>query len=234
VDAVLRRALAKDPDARPGSAAELVEELREAIHDSEPTTVIRRAAVPSVAPTVSTRTTRRSRRFSLIPLALVGLLGAGLAAAAFVSVDDDRSGERTVTRVRTTVSTVSDTASTFTVTETTTAPSEVPEGGQDGASLNDAGFELMQEGAYDEALPLFEQAVSELVGSGTLAEAYASYNLAYTRFALGTCDGVLDLLDRSEGIQGQRSEIDELRRDAERQCDTGRGRGNEKGENDDD
>jgi eukaryotic-like serine/threonine-protein kinase len=239
VDAVLRRALAKEPSARPTSATEFVDDLREAIHDSEPTTVVQpaAAAVPAVVAAASTRGSpplRRRLRATLVPLAAVGLLGAGLAAAAFVSADGDPPRERTVTRVRTTVSTVSDTASTFTVTETTTAPSRVPESGQDGASLNDAGFELMREGEFDEALPLLEQAVADLAGSGTLAEAYASYNLAFTRFALGRCDGVLELLDRSEAVQGRRPEIDRLRRDAERNCENGRGNGSGRGNDDGD
>ena len=52
-------------------------------------------------------------------------------------------------------------------------------------------------------------------GRARSTEAYASYNLAYTRFQLGNCDGVLELLDRSESIQGQRDEIDRLRTGAE-------------------
>ena len=60
----------------------------------------------------------------------------------------------------------------------------------DPSELNDQGFELMQAGRYEEALPLLEQAVAGLPGSGELAEAYASYNLAFTRRALGRCDGV--------------------------------------------
>ena len=92
----------------------------------------------------------------------------------------------------------------------------------------------MQSGNYSDALPLFEQAVSSLAGSGSLAEAYASYNLAYTRFALGRCDGVLALLDRSEAIQGHRKEIDRLRRQAEKQCSDGRGPGKGKGKDDQD
>ena len=43
----------------------------------------------------------------------------------------------------------------------------------------------MQAGRYEEALPLLEQAVAGLAGTGELAEAYASYNLAFTRRALG-------------------------------------------------
>ena len=83
----------------------------------------------------------------------------------------------------------------------------------------------MQSGDYADALPLFEQAVSSLAGSGSLAEAYASYNLAFTRFELGRCDGVISLLDRSESIQGKRKEIDRLQRKAEKACTDGRGKG---------
>ena len=74
---------------------------------------------------------------------------------------------------------------------------------------------------------MLEQSVAALSGSGSLAEAYASYNLAVARFALGRCDGVLDLLDRSEAIQGNRGEIRRLRKQATRACDgdnSGRGR----------
>ena len=82
----------------------------------------------------------------------------------------------------------------------------------------------MQSGNLTSALPLLEQSVAALAGSGSLAEAYASYNLAFTRFALGSCDGILPLLDRSESVQGKRKEIDRLRRAAERECFRG-GRG---------
>ncbi len=64
----------------------------------------------------------------------------------------------------------------------------------------------------------FESAAAQLEGAGSLTEAYADYNLAYTRFALGRCDGVLDLLSRSESIQGRRKEIDKLRKQAEKSC----------------
>ena len=92
----------------------------------------------------------------------------------------------------------------------------------------------MQAEDYEGALPLLEQAVSTARRrTGSLAEAYASYNLAFTRLALGSCDGVLELLDRSEEVQGGRSEIDRLRREAEKQCGDGPGKGNGKNEEDD-
>ena len=46
--------------------------------------------------------------------------------------------------------------------------------------------------------------------------------------ALGSCDAVVGLLDRSEAVQGRRKEIDRLRRQAEKRCDggdSGRARG---------
>ena len=104
----------------------------------------------------------------------------------------------------------------------------------EGAELNDVGFARMQAGNYDGALAPLVRAVEALRGAGTLTEAYARYNLAFTRFALGSCDRVLELLDRSEEVQGGRSEIDRLRREAEKQCgdDPGKGKGKKDGEDD--
>ena len=96
---------------------------------------------------------------------------------------------------------------------TTAPPVESP------ATLNDRGYELMQAGRYEEALPPLEQAVAGLSGTGELAEAYASYNLAFTRRALGRCDGVLELLERSQQVQGERKEISRLRKEAEKACE---------------
>ena len=78
---------------------------------------------------------------------------------------------------------------------------------------------MMRAGDYEGALPLLEQAVAGLSGSGETAEAYASYNLAVTRLALGRCDGVVELLDRSEKVQGKRKEITRARKDAEQSCE---------------
>ena len=91
----------------------------------------------------------------------------------------------------------------------------------DGAALNAQGFELMQDTRFEEALPVLRRSVGALLGSKSLDEAYASYNLAFTRFALGQCDGVIGLLDRSERIQGRRDPIDRLRAEWGDRCTTG-------------
>ena len=111
----------------------------------------------------------------------------------------------------------SEAASTSTSRETTPTEPQAPSG----AALNRDGFARMQAGDFAGALPLLRQAVLALKGANTLVEAYASYNLAFSRFALGRCDGVTGLLDRSERIQGHRSEIDELRRQWAARCAPG-------------
>jgi hypothetical protein len=113
--------------------------------------------------------------------------------------------------------------STATTSPTTTAAQST----RGGAELNNAGYAKMQASDFAGALPLLEQAVQKLNGTGSLDEAYADYNLAYTRFQLGDCTDVLTLLDRSQQIQGHRKEIDRLRRDARKRCGGKRdGRGN--------
>jgi tetratricopeptide (TPR) repeat protein len=149
--------------------------------------------------------------------------------AAVVASDGDGQGRATtfVTTVREEGTTVRETVTTTTEAppppqpqpqQTPTASPPPPPSGGSGAALNDAGFAKMQAGDYAGALPLLEQAVAKLNGSNTTTEAYALYNLAFTRFQLGRCDGVLEMLDRSESIQGHRNEIDSLRADAEDRC----------------
>jgi Protein kinase domain len=216
IDAVFDRALAKDPERRPASARELVRDLRSMFETAPPPTVV--LAEP---PTMRIhRHSRRPGRNAAYIAGAVALAGAGLAVAALVGVAGGGGGDgQTVTHVKTVVS-------------TTTGATTTPASTGDGAALDREGYARMQVGDYAGALPLLVQAVHELTGSGTLDEAYADYNLAYTKFQLGRCDGVLALLDRSQAIQGHRVEIDDLRHRAEQACSSpqpGRGKGKDKG-----
>jgi hypothetical protein len=108
-------------------------------------------------------------------------------------------------------------------TVTTQAEAEAPSGGapanESGSALNDRGFRMLQDGDVQGALPVLESAVAALQGSSSITEAYASYNLAVARFANGSCEGVAELLDRSQEIQGRRKEIDRLRKQVEKRCE---------------
>ena len=88
-----------------------------------------------------------------------------------------------------------------------------------GSALNDQGFRLLKAGDAGAALPILERAVAALQGSGSLTEAYALYNLALARVSTGDCTGVTELLDSSERIQGDRSEIKRLRHQADKGCE---------------
>ncbi len=223
VDDVLRRALAKDPDSRPPTARELVAELRDSFEDE-------RGQVPpalvggSDAPTRRT-VHRRSRRLSGAVVALVasGVLAAGFALAVLIGADDDPGQDPTRSLAQASSAPI---RTATTAIDTTTAEPAV-----DGAALNDEGFALVQAGDFAGALPILREAVVALNGSNSITEAYASYNLAFARFAVGRCDGVVGLLDRSERIQGQRDAIDDLRNEWESRCASdrdGEGRGNGK------
>ncbi|CAN5263658.1 hypothetical protein BH20ACT13_BH20ACT13_00770 [soil metagenome] len=253
VDEVLARALAKNPADRPASCAELVADLRSTFRNAEAPTRVLAAPTPTRAPTraaaarVPPRAVHRPRsprtRGLVVGAVVLALAGLGLAALLGSTLDSGGGAERTT---RPPASTLTRTTPPTTITETTTAtetsspPSTEPPAPptappttrpSDGVALNNEGFALMQNGDYAGALPILERAVDALSGSGSLAEAYASYNLAFTRFALGSCDGVLSLLDRSEAVQGERKEIDALRRDCGEEGEKGKGRGRD---NDDD
>ena len=181
--------------------------------------------MPVAAPPVA----RPGRRWPfVVALLLLGALAGGILAFALTR----GGGHHAASSVRTVVKTVQGQATTVTQQATTTASPPPPPppapGSQSGAALNDAGYAKMQAGDYQGALPLLEQAVTKLQGTGLPVEAWADYNLASTLLHLGRCDGVKDLLKSSEQIQGHRSEIDAAKALEKSQCHGG-GNGNGNG-----
>ena len=227
VDDVLARGLEKRPEDRFDSCSDFVAHLRAAFDAAAGHTVLRETPVAAAPP-------RRGGAPRWLALAGVLVLALAGAALAFAFLDDDGDAGQEAQPTRAAPQTVQETVTLegTTVVETvvTTAPAPPPEEEQPPATtetarspveLNDEGFALMQAGDYESALPLLEQAVAQSAGTGELVEAYASYNLAFTRRALGQCEGILELLARSEEVQGNRGEIQRLRNETERECGGG-------------
>jgi hypothetical protein len=208
VDEVLERALAKEPEDRPATASELVSELRDAFRGAAvaPTRIAALAPVPATAGTrrpPRTPVPHRPRNRGLV-LGAAGFLVAGLVLAALLGAILDPEGPKRASGAeRPSVSTMTQTQTTDQV---------------DGKALADAGFALMENGDYQRARPLLLAAVKDLRGSGIREEAYALYNLAYTRYQLGECAGIPTLLDRSQRIQGRHPDIAALRQATRDQC----------------
>ncbi len=210
-DPIFARALAKDPADRYSTASEFVSELRHGLHDDAGDT----GWIQPVAATATVVTRGRERRWWIPLLIALALVGALLAAELTRGESRSPSAQpRTIVR---TVTRPGETVRQTVTAPTTTAPAPGA-AQQSGTELNNAGYAKLQAGDYAGALPLLEQAVQKLNGTGSTDEAYADYNLAYTRRALGDCTDVLALLDRSQAIQGHRSEINRLRKDARKGC----------------
>jgi eukaryotic-like serine/threonine-protein kinase len=220
LDRCFERALAKDPAQRFPTCADFVAALRAAFGEAAGQT---RRLAPVPPTTVTRPLPRPPTRSSAWPL-LAALLAAGAVAGALLAyfLTRDNGGPATPTTIVTQLRTVTTQGQVTTVEKpvsVTTSPTvSSPPSNRSGIALNNAGYAKMQAGDYAGALPLLEEAVSKLDGTGVLDEAYAKYNLAYTRYQLGNCDGVLDLLDQAEAIEGHKSAIDRLRAQAQENC----------------
>jgi eukaryotic-like serine/threonine-protein kinase len=220
LDPVFERALAKHPRERYGSAAELVAALRGALDDAAGAT----RALPARPPTSPARSRGPRRRPAWLVPALAGLLLAGIGTGVGVAVSggggsgsDTKAVQpkavqpkvsisvRTVTQPGTTVVT---TAPATTASPPTTAPPPTTSlSGSDPYALNNQAYALMQQGDYEGALPLLQNAVGRLQGRSDLGTAYAEYNLGVTLINLGHCSDAIQYLEASRAIQPQRREV---------------------------
>ena len=242
VDDVFARALAKDPAARHESATELVEDLRTAFDAGEQMTgTIPVPTSATVAMTDGAPPYERPQRSWLVPaLVALLLLAAGGVAAAVLAGDggEPRVETRVITRreVVTTKGAISVRTETIPTTVEAEAeeepeqeeppasppPASPPAPNQDasvddGIRLTDESTGYIRQGNYEAALPVAQRALAALKGSGHIYEAYANYNYGKSLLELGRCAEAIPYFDRSERIQGYRSEI-ERDRNAARKC----------------
>ncbi len=194
LDAFFALALAKDPAARPGSARELVAELRHALAAGALTTqVIPRASPPAA---------RRSSRWPLVAGLLVAALIAGVALASRLGGGGESAPQTSVRTLR-----ITQRGTTVTVTTTSPTTSTPPASGSP-TSLVDQATADLNAGRYQQAAEEAQSALSLLGGTGQLYEAYALYDLGAALANLGDCKNARNALEDSQKIQGHRSEID--------------------------
>jgi eukaryotic-like serine/threonine-protein kinase len=216
-DAVLQRALAKDPAQRFPSCAEFVAALRDAYASAAGPTRI--ATAPMFENRTIVRTTP-SRRLPLLVGVLALLLVGGAVAGALIA----GGGGSSATPARVTVTERGTTIRETVTQQTATAPPA--QSGASGATLANEGFQKLRAGDAAGALSLLQQAAQKLQGTNSLNEAYNDYNLAVALAQMQGCSAqVLQLLDASQAIQGHRKPIDDLRR----QCTPGPGKDKGKG-----
>jgi tRNA A-37 threonylcarbamoyl transferase component Bud32 len=205
LDGVFARALAKEPADRYGSAAEFVADLRDAVHDASPRTAVLSAIPP------------RARRGPLpIVAALVALAGAGLVVAALIAAagdgDRDRASAGESTTVVRTV-TAQGTTQRVTVTApaaTPTQPQPAPSAGLSLAqarALQDQSTSALDNGEWERALQLAQQALPALRNRDRTYEAYANYNIGKSLAELDRCDEALPYLDRREELLGPHPDV---------------------------
>jgi len=190
LDDVFRGALAKNPAERHGSAAELVADLRAALHSAAGRTEI-----------VRPRVVRRPGW--LVPaIVLLALLGAGLIAAAILA---SGGGEETAVG-----KTVVHTAKGTTAEVTVPAPSGVSVA--QARALQDESTAELGRGNWERALVLSQQALERLRGNDRTYEAYANYNIGKALAELGRCDEALPYLERREQLLGRHPDVTAAKR----------------------
>jgi eukaryotic-like serine/threonine-protein kinase len=219
LDRCFRRALAKEPADRFSSNVELVRALREALAAPEGTTRAASAVAPATAPTRVRRQRHPWRAPAIIAvLASLAIVGALLASALAGGDDSASNTPSVITQVTT------EQGERVTVTETTEPPppppppppassqqQQPPPSSASGRELTDQSTGLMRQGRFDAALPIAQQALAKLQGSGDIYEAYANYNVGRSLIELDRCEEGLPYIAASQRIQGPRREFSEAR-----------------------
>jgi serine/threonine protein kinase len=199
VDAVLLRGLAKDPTRRWETAGALASALGNAVEHgaswkraARPTPVALSRRSPVRAGTVAA---------TLIAAALFGGL-------VLVSTGDDGGSGSGKPRDRVARSPAKPRVSGRTGTAARTPPARVTLAGAPPAALNQQGFDLMNSGRYDQAIPLFRRAVAAYPkGSTDLTYAYALYNLGRSLRLVGKPSEAIQYLVRRLGFDNQRDVV---------------------------
>jgi serine/threonine-protein kinase len=231
VDEVLDRGLAKDPDERWPSAAELVEALDGAFETPHARRGGASGPPTTTAPTALAATPRRRGPLTALIVLAAAIIGLAAAFALFRGGEDGETpratatptptAERTATATPTETAQAEETATptptpTPTATRTPTPTATPDEGGGDtsgsASQLNDRGFRLSQAGDFDEAVPVLQAAVERCGDSERLNPCgFALYNLGVALRRSGRADEAVPILEQRLERFGDNSSKDVAR-----------------------
>ena len=209
VDAVLLRALSRNPDSRWPTVSRFVKELEKALRGRGP------GAEPATDPLTDPlparswpredeeafRPLHRPRRWPAAVAAVLGLLaiaGGVWAISSLGGGGDDGASARKEQRQEARRQARTDRSSPTPGASAAASP----------AQLNDQGFQLMRAGRYDEAIPLLQRAVEAFPATNRdLTHAYALYNLGRSLRLAGRPSEAIPYLERRLRFNNQRPAV---------------------------
>ena len=221
--ALVERLSAADPGGRPASAREALARLgRGTSVLGQPTERISSTERPTPTP-VSKPEADRPRRTWGRAVAAVAVLAA--LAAAFLVLDDDSPQKRGGQADRSVAASNREESEGTGSEEAEEPPATTPAAAGDdpalGSALNEEGFELIQAGLYEEAVPVLEEAVRAFPpGTTDLEYAYALYNLGNALRLSGRPEDAIPVLEQRLAIPNQTGVVRRELAAAQREADS--------------
>ncbi|MGI8846018.1 MAG: protein kinase domain-containing protein [Thermoleophilaceae bacterium] len=211
VAAVLARGMASAPEDRQQHAGELAEQLRVAVQ---------RASTP---PPPVVHRTRKPWLVAAAALVALAVVAAGVFAVTRGDGGDSRTAS-TITSPTAAKPKQRTTEAQRPKTATTPQPAPAPAGGQetnpkeavtttpaggDGAALNKQGFDLLNSGDVNGAIPILQRAVATYPPSSTALDyGFALFNLGHALRLAGRNSEAIPILKRRLAIPNQRATVE--------------------------
>jgi tetratricopeptide (TPR) repeat protein len=214
---LIERLRAADPAARPSSAAAALAELERAraVRPGEATVPLPVDDPPEPprdpAPIAAAASPDRRRRLAagaIVAALIAVVLGVGLALGGGEDAGDG-DGSANAGPKAAKAADGGGAASADGEASASGGAEPVADAPADGAALNDEGYALIQEGRYEEAIPVLQRAVDALAGSGDeLTYNYALFNLAHALRLAGRPEEAIPLLEERLAYPDQQETVE--------------------------
>jgi tetratricopeptide (TPR) repeat protein/predicted Ser/Thr protein kinase len=226
--AMLRQGLDPDPDRRQHTPTALVRDLEAALSEPSGDARIGQAPTEPVAPQSAEGrqftpppVSGRGRPWWLWPaaacaLALVGVviwlgLSGGGGDGGPTNAGETQAADRGSPGQSASAANAAGSVSGGTgggAAASSSGSSSVPVSNENGAQLNDEGYSLIQQGRYEEAVPVLQQAVAAFPeNTDDITYAYALYNLGHALRMAGQPEEAIPILERRLEIPDQKETV---------------------------